>query len=137
MKIKKRECKIRDDTFCYDQSEVNNLLKIKSPVLHKRKKVKVALEDAKNLEKEIHPAILYLLQWNDNKTEWKFQKVRQVWLLQNMYNKLQVNKHHFKVLLSYLNDLKGISREKTIETARCIVEKEKLLVLKLSVLLKF
>ena len=37
-----------------------------------------------------HPALLYLQQWKMDRGCWRFQKVRQTWLLQNMFNKQKV-----------------------------------------------
>ena len=93
MKSKKLASKNKD-VESYDD-EVNELLKLESPALHKvkknpKRKKNVFLEGEKVSENVVQPAIAYLLQWNDNKAKWKFQKVRQVWLLQNMYDKSQV-----------------------------------------------
>ena len=62
------------------------------------KKKKVAKEappvEEKNEESESEdaepPAITYLLAWKEDKKKWKFKKLRQTWLLQNMYNKNKV-----------------------------------------------
>ena len=37
-------------------------------------------------------AIAYLNRWKNDRSAWKFHKVRQVWLLQNMYNPDLVSK---------------------------------------------
>lgn len=41
-----------------------------------------------------HPALQYLHQWKKNRDCWRFQKVRQTWLLQNMYNREKVKYSH-------------------------------------------
>ncbi|XP_061168127.1 uncharacterized protein LOC133177052 [Saccostrea echinata] len=66
----------------------------------------------------------YLHQWSNNRESWKFQKVRQVWLLKNMYSENKVTKEDFTVLLSYLDGMKGRSREVTVEQAEKIIEED-------------
>jgi len=70
--------------------------------------------------KVLDPAIMYLEQWSTKRSEWKFKKVRQIWLLKSIYDHKKVSAAHFALLLDYLEDLKGISRDKTLEEARGI-----------------
>jgi hypothetical protein len=79
-----------------------------------------------------HPALDYLMQWNDSRDTWKFQKVRQVsisylsfslstvqlYLLKNIYALDRIPKPHFRVLLKYIEDLKGHLREETLKEAQ-------------------
>lgn len=58
----------------------------------KKKKVKKEDDEDNDEQKEVakDAAIEYLNLWKDNRDEWKFKKVRQTWLLQNMYEKEKV-----------------------------------------------
>lgn len=49
-------------------------------------------------------ALDYLSQWEKDRVHWRFQKVRQVWLLHNMYdeNKVNVLCSHIKVIVDFL-----------------------------------
>ncbi|KXJ16869.1 uncharacterized protein C7orf50 homolog [Exaiptasia diaphana] len=69
-------------------------------------------------------ALLYLKTWKKNRSEWTFKKVRQVWLLKNMFNQTKVPDKKFKVLLQYLEGLKGSSRETTIAKAETVINNE-------------
>ncbi|XP_075686421.1 protein cholesin [Rhinoderma darwinii] len=62
-------------------------------------------------------ALQYLKSWSKKKPEWKFQKTRQTWLLMNIYDTEKVPKKYFKMLLNYIEDLKGSARETTIQKA--------------------
>ena len=80
------------DDGVYDKNKINKLLQVKEFSVHpvkqinKKKRIKKS-----NIEmKAIHPALHYLLLWQNCRSEWKFKKVRQMWLLQNMYKKEQV-----------------------------------------------
>ncbi|XP_064613546.1 uncharacterized protein C7orf50 homolog [Liolophura sinensis] len=66
-------------------------------------------------------ALDYLSHWEKDREHWRFQKVRQVWLLQNMYDANKVNNSSFKTLLLYLDGLKGRSRETTVKKAEDII----------------
>lgn len=94
----------------------------------KRKLKKLKKEQKKNENKEKAgtaklAAVEYLKQWKNERTVWKFQKVRQVWLLQNMYDQALLDDDSFEVLLEYLEGLKGHSRQKTVSDAETMLEK--------------
>lgn len=67
----------------------------KSPKSKKKKKKKLKEQDNEQStpdpeQKGDKLASEYLKQWSDDRKNWKFQKVRQVWLLKHMYNQDQV-----------------------------------------------
>ena len=66
----------------------------------------------------------YLMIWHKAKSSWKFQKVRQVYLLQNKFEPSLIDKKHFKILLKYLIALKGQSRQQCIDD--CIKKRDTL-----------
>ncbi|KAL7886793.1 hypothetical protein AOLI_G00045140 [Acnodon oligacanthus] len=66
-------------------------------------------------------ALEYLTCWSEKREEWKFQKTRQVWLLQHMFDSEKVSDAHFAVLLSYLEGLQGVARETTVQKAETLV----------------
>ncbi|KAL3875623.1 hypothetical protein ACJMK2_033555 [Sinanodonta woodiana] len=67
-------------------------------------------------------ALEYLRQWQSDGENWKFQKVRQVWLLHNVYNKDKIGEKDFDILLRYLEPLRGRAREKTLSEAEEIMK---------------
>ncbi|KAM6898965.1 protein cholesin isoform 1-T2 [Lycodopsis pacificus] len=67
-------------------------------------------------------ALDYLTCWAENRTEWKFQKTRQTWLLQHMFDFVQVPDEKFSVLLQYLEGLRGGSKDTTVQKALVLVE---------------
>lgn len=101
----------------------------KSPKSKKKKKKKLKEQDNEQStpdpeQKGDKLASEYLKQWSDDRKNWKFQKVRQVWLLKHMYNQDQVTDDDFEILLLYLDGLKGKSREVTVKQAEDIMEKD-------------
>ncbi|CAI2177107.1 3397_t:CDS:2 [Funneliformis geosporum] len=65
----------------------------------------------------------YLLIWRYRKEEWKFQKVRQIWLLKNAYHEDLFSDDFFKVFIEYIAELSGKSRHTTLKMAQDIVNK--------------
>ncbi|XP_057311346.1 uncharacterized protein C7orf50 homolog [Hydractinia symbiolongicarpus] len=115
----------------YDKSVVNEMLKsamegkIKQVKQTNTKKREKKLEENSRHKEEsnsTNPALKYLSTWYYDRKEWKFKKVRQTWLLQNAYDKGEVSKENFKMLLKYIEDMKGKSRSVTLENAQKIIE---------------
>ncbi|XP_065805932.1 uncharacterized protein C7orf50 homolog isoform X2 [Labrus bergylta] len=67
-------------------------------------------------------ALDYLTCWAENRTEWKFQKTRQTWLLQHMFDSEKVPDEKFSLLLQYLEGLRGGSRDTTAQKALALIE---------------
>jgi len=107
-----------------EKDEINSLFKAKQASLQPVKKKKKTLElDNTNVSVE-QSSLDYLTEWQDNRDKWKFRKVRQTWLLQNMYDRTVIDKEYFKILLKYLEELKGQSRQSSVDQAQKILEEE-------------
>ena len=79
--------------------------------------------------KDPEEAADYLQQWSrardkDPTASWRFNKSTQSWLLRHMYKREKVSKEPFKLLLLYLEGLKGAARDRVSETAEEIIELE-------------
>lgn len=58
----------------------------------KKKKKKSKHQPGETSNATIHPGVDYLRTWHFDRRNWNFKKVRQVWLLQNMFDQEQVSK---------------------------------------------
>ncbi|XP_041671874.1 uncharacterized protein C7orf50 [Cheilinus undulatus] len=67
-------------------------------------------------------ALDYLTCWAENRTEWKFQKTRQTWLLQHMFDPEKIPDEKFSLLLQYLEGLRGGARDTTVQKALALIE---------------
>ncbi|KAM9489087.1 protein cholesin [Clarias gariepinus] len=85
-----------------------------------KEKEKSEKEDSKSYIAQTQ-ALEYLTCWSEKRDEWKFQKTRQVWLLQHMYDSEKVPDAHFSILLSYLEGLRGMARDLTVQKAEALV----------------
>uniref|UniRef100_A0A8C5D1Y7 Zmp:0000000624 n=1 Tax=Gadus morhua TaxID=8049 RepID=A0A8C5D1Y7_GADMO len=67
---------------------------------------------------------LTLRMWasDPNRAAWKFQKHRQTWLLQQMYDSEKVPDESFPVLLLYIEGLRGAARDLTVQKAEALVK---------------
>jgi len=71
-------------------------------------------------------ALRYLKLWYANKKAgedeivepWKFEKCRQIWLLQNCYDGVRVPPSDFKILLKYMATINGRMRDGAIDDAK-------------------
>lgn len=93
--------------------------KAKTP---KRKKEKDKAKKKLAMENHIHEtvgqskALRYLENWSEERGNWKFEKCRQIWLLQNCYDLVKINDQKFDILLEYMGTIKGKMREMAIGT---------------------
>ncbi|GAA6085072.1 uncharacterized protein C7orf50 homolog isoform X2 [Tachysurus ichikawai] len=107
--------------------EERRVLERKLKKIRKKEEKKKQKEIAKSEKEESKSSIAqtqaleYLTCWSEKRDEWKFQKTRQVWLLQHMYDSEKVPDAHFSVLLSYLEGLRGVARDITVQKAEALV----------------
>lgn len=72
----------------------NYLRKLKA-MKNKQKKGKKCEENAVALSTPRQErAIEYLMQWKNNRSNWKFKKIYQLWLIKNTYNSSRVSIHY-------------------------------------------
>ncbi|XP_036391862.1 uncharacterized protein C7orf50 homolog [Megalops cyprinoides] len=69
-------------------------------------------------------ALDYLTCWSETRKDWKFQKTRQTWLLQHMFDMEKVPEKSFPVLLTYLEGLRGVARDTTVQKAEALVREQ-------------
>ncbi|ELU08697.1 hypothetical protein CAPTEDRAFT_69117, partial [Capitella teleta] len=63
--------------------------------------------------------------WKEKRSEWAFRKVRQTWLLQNMFDLEQIDEDNYEVLLEYLEGSRGHARTSLIEKAEEMLKGKK------------
>ncbi|EFA02103.1 uncharacterized protein C7orf50 homolog [Tribolium castaneum] len=92
----------------------------------KRKKYAKLLEDKKNKTELAlqEKALNYLSKWKHSRDEWKFEKLRQIWLQHNMYDEVKVPPEFWQTLVEYFSNSKGKSREVLLKEAVAIIEGE-------------
>lgn len=92
----------------------------------KRKK-HAALMQEKKLKAELalqQKCLNYISQWKHNRSEWKFEKLKQVWLQQNMFNSDKIPAEIWDTVVDYFCGCKGKARETIIQDAVKVIDAE-------------
>ncbi|XP_033121539.1 uncharacterized protein C7orf50 homolog [Anneissia japonica] len=123
-KKKERKRKAIEELKDNDKQERTNIQQ-KSKKKKKKKSTKPIAETAEEEAVESRAkqlAIQYLQQWKHFRNVWSFQKVRQVWLLRNMYDVDMVDDEVFEILIEYLEPLKGMAKTTTLQKAEQLLK---------------
>ncbi|KAI8332016.1 hypothetical protein BC941DRAFT_437260 [Chlamydoabsidia padenii] len=94
-----------------------------APKKEKKKKGTHHLQGPSDKKKQ--ESLAYLQVFVDNRSQWKFGKKQQSWLLQHIYDTEAISTEDFDRLLVYLKDLMGNAREKTLKDAQTICQETK------------
>ncbi|KAM7370950.1 hypothetical protein PAMP_010458 [Pampus punctatissimus] len=109
--------------------EERRVLERKMKKILKKEEKKKLKDEGKTLQKAeasgptaSQQALDYLTCWAESRTEWKFQKTRQTWLLQHMFDSETVPDEKFSILLEYLEGLRGGAKDTTVQKALALVQ---------------
>ena len=113
----KNSAKVKDVTKTPEENESTTHSKSA-----KKRDKKLKNPDHVHESKGQSKALRYLKLWYSNKKSkddqtvepWKFEKCRQIWLLQNCYSSLRVPPEDFKILLKYMSTINGRMRDGAI-----------------------
>lgn len=77
---------------------------VPKPVLSKRqkKKLKQAQHTEKNKDKEIEKTVAYLTKWNLQRDEWKYEKLRQIFVQKNVFDDKVFDEEQSRIAIEYL-----------------------------------
>lgn len=59
-----------------------------------------------NKDKEIERAISYLKLWNENRSEWKYEKLRQIFIQKHIYDDKMISDEQSEIAIEYLASTK-------------------------------
>jgi len=79
----------------------------------KKLKVDLAMQDK---------CLNYLSIWKHSRSDWKFEKLRQVWLQQNMFDSDKIPVQFWETLVEYFSNAKGKIRQTIMDDALKIIE---------------
>lgn len=109
-----------------DNSEKVEIKREESIRAMKRKKHAELLQE-KMLKAELatqQKCLNYVSQWKHNRNQWKFEKLKQVWLKKYMFNSNKVPAEMWNTLLEYFSGCKGKARESVIQDALKVIDAE-------------
>lgn len=126
---KKLNLKETEDTEEINESDSKTQ---KQPSKRQIKKEKAQLkENEKKLAvktKAMKKGLNYVSKWKHARNEWKFEKLRQIWLMDNLLDETSIPDDIFPTVLEYFEGCKGMAREqllkKGMDVIRTIEENE-------------
>ncbi|KAF7993789.1 hypothetical protein HCN44_010396 [Aphidius gifuensis] len=68
-------------------------------------------------------ALEYVSIWKHSKNTWKFEKLKQIWLMENLLDENSVPKTLFPTVLEYFEGCKGMARETLLKKAMSVIKK--------------
>lgn len=83
-------------------NETNGLMPKPAQSKRQKKKLKQIQNVSQNKDKEIEKTIAYLTKWNESRDEWKFEKLRQIFIQNNIFNDNVISEEHSAMAINYL-----------------------------------
>lgn len=91
------------------------------------KKQKVLQEETKKRKSQKsnakQKALSYLSTWKYSRNEWKFEKLKQIWLMNNLLNEDAISDSLFPVVLEYFEGCEGKAREGLLSKGMEVIRK--------------
>lgn len=88
--------------------EESNGIPAPPPSKRQKKRQKKAQVVVRNKDVEIEKTISYLTKWDSNRDEWKYEKLRQIFIQKNIFDENIIPSEHCEVALKYLSTSKVI-----------------------------
>jgi len=114
------------ETEPVEGQDVVNQPKKESVRARKRKKHLKLMEERKlNSDLQLQQKGLnYLSKWKHSKSEWKFEKLKQVWIQQSLLDSSKIPNEFWATALEYFSGTKGSSRQSALDEAIKVIEAE-------------
>ncbi|XP_070172719.1 cholesin [Polyergus mexicanus] len=68
-------------------------------------------------------ALNYVSMWKHSRSEWKFEKLKQIWLIDNLLDENSIRDEIFPLVLEYFEGCKGMAREVLLRKGMDIIRK--------------
>lgn len=78
------------------------------PSKRQKKRQKKEQNSTRNKDKEVEKTISYLTKWDTDRDEWKYEKLRQIFVQKNIFDESVIPSEHVDVALRYLSTSKVI-----------------------------
>ncbi|EZA61800.1 hypothetical protein X777_09421 [Ooceraea biroi] len=92
--------------------------------LKKEKAVKVAIQKKQTSRMNaMQKALNYVSMWKHSRSEWKFEKLKQIWLMDNLLDNDSISDATFPIVLEYFEGCKGIAREVLLKKGMDVMRK--------------
>lgn len=88
------------------EEENENVLPTAPLSKRQKKKQKKLLNMTKSKDKEVEKTNAYLDKWNSNRDEWKYEKLRQIFLQKHILDVNVIDDEHCDIAIKYLSTSK-------------------------------
>jgi len=61
------------------------------------------------------------MQWKNDRCNWKFKKIYQLWLVKNTYDTSKISQENFDILVDYLQTIEGKTHDLILQNANTII----------------
>ncbi|XP_066145485.1 uncharacterized protein C7orf50 homolog isoform X2 [Euwallacea fornicatus] len=93
----------------------------------RKKKKHSQLQEEQRLKGDLEmqqKALNYLSKWKHNRSEWKFEKLRQIWLQQYLLDVNKIPDEFWESAVQYFSGSKGHSRQVALDNAVKVIEED-------------
>ncbi|XP_028127750.2 uncharacterized protein C7orf50 [Diabrotica virgifera virgifera] len=94
----------------------------------KRRKKHLELQVAKKLKATLvtqENCLNYLSKWKHSRSEWKFEKLKQIWLSNNLFDSAKIPEEFWATTLEYFTQSRGFVRKVILRDALKLIENDK------------
>ncbi|XP_011314970.1 uncharacterized protein C7orf50 homolog [Fopius arisanus] len=88
----------------------------------KKEAIEAEKRDASKVE-AMNKALQYISTWKHAKSQWKFEKLKQIWLMDNLLDDSLVPETMFPTVLEYFEGCKGMARELLLKKGMDVIKK--------------
>lgn len=72
--------------------------------------------------KAMKKGLNYVSKWKHARNEWKFEKLRQIWLMDNLLDQISIPDDIFPIVLEYFEGCKGMAREQLLKKGMDVIK---------------
>ncbi|KAH0944858.1 hypothetical protein HN011_002517, partial [Eciton burchellii] len=92
--------------------------------LKREKAIRIATRNRETNKLNImRKALSYVSMWKHSRSEWKFEKLKQIWLMDNLLDNDSVPDTVFPIVLEYFEGCKGMARQVLLKKGMEIIRK--------------
>lgn len=101
---RKKVKKNAEETYVANNEEENtNVMPTPPPSKRQKKREKRIQISTRDKDKEVEKTVLYLTKWDSSRDEWKYEKLRQIYVQKNIFDDSIISDEHSDVAIRYLS----------------------------------
>lgn len=106
LKKQKTDAETEVEEKVNDDDENINGIPAPPPSKRQKKRLKKAVLPVRDIDKEIERTNTYLTKWDTDRDEWKYEKLRQIYIQKHIFDENIIQNEHCDVAIQYLSTSK-------------------------------